>query len=520
MKIRPRFDAAARGAFGLLLAFAALAVLSPGASAQTVLGRARLGNNVEDVTYVTKGALSNHVVTLDGYEVYGLPASGNGNAPFKKLFDLRQLPINIGPRGLAYVESEGLFVLQEPSQPDKLFFVDHKGKLQSTRTIQYLGGFTPVQLEGLAYVPADSPSFADRILMVAWDENPDCNDGTGTRIEVIDRSGQVEAEIFPDAPARCRELGGVAYKKSGRLLVSDYNANTIDTLDLAGHVVAPQVGVAGGLALEGVVQLKDGRVVSCDYSSGRLLYFDSSLGRLAADDRSNHIGFGLSVPTGVAWDSDANRHLVLHGLALLRPAVAAVPASLNSASAVIASLSSDGFNFPDRLSYMPDEHRIVIGHRAAPRGVLLYDGAGGFAELVNVPPPPGGTLRGLEYIPTTQQFAGRVGTNALMRIFSRTGAPIRTIDLTPAGIVAVGGTAYFDPTHPTGGRFLVLDGSTATHRAIVTDFDGLLLSDFSYRDKLNALVAADVAYISTGPQAGAFSLVDSDNSELIVFSLN
>ncbi|HKG14037.1 MAG TPA: hypothetical protein VKB12_11875, partial [Pyrinomonadaceae bacterium] len=214
MKIKSRFDAAVRGAFALLTAFAALSVLSPEASAQTVISRARIGNNVEDITFVTKGALSNHVVTLDGYEVYGLPASGGGNAPFRKLFDLRQLPINIAPRGLAYVESEGLFVLQEPTQPDKLFFVDHKGDLQSTRTIQYLGGFEPLQLEGLAYVPADSPSFADRILMVAWDENPDCDDGTGTRIEVINRSGQVEAEIFPDAPVRCRELGGVAYRKT------------------------------------------------------------------------------------------------------------------------------------------------------------------------------------------------------------------------------------------------------------------------------------------------------------------
>src|SRR4051812_30358254 len=185
MRITDRFDALRGVAFVLLLAATALSLSAPEASAQTVLSRARLGNNVEDVTYVTKGALANHVVTLDGYEVYGLPASGNGNAPFKKLFDLRSLPINIGPRGLAYVESEGLFVLQEPSQPDKLFFVDHKGKLQSTRTIQYLGGFVPVQLEGLAYVPADSPSFADRILMVAWDENPDCDDGVGTRIEVI-----------------------------------------------------------------------------------------------------------------------------------------------------------------------------------------------------------------------------------------------------------------------------------------------------------------------------------------------
>lgn len=521
MKITDRFDALRRVAFVLLLAATALSLSAPEASAQTVLGRARLGNNVEDVTYVTKGALSNHIVTLDGYEVYGLPASGNGNAPFKKLFDLRSLPIQIGPRGLAYVESEQLFVLQDPSQTDKLFFVDHKGKLQSTRTIQYLGGFTPQFIEGLAYLPADSPSFPDRILMVVWDEDLDCDDASGTRIEVINRNGQVEAEIFPDAPVRCLNLGGVSFAKPGRMLVSDYNANTIDTLDLAGHIVAPQVAVAGPLALEGIVQVKDGRVVVCDYSTGHLLYFDSSLNRRAGDDRSNTIGFGMSVPTGVAWDSDAGRHLVLHSFALQRPAVAAVTVALNSAASVIPSLSSDGFPVPDRLSYMPDEHRIAIGHRGGPRGFLLYDSAGSFAQLVNLPPPPGGTLRGVEYIPTTQQFATRfTSNNRLLQIRARTGAPVRVINYTPTGITAVGGVAYFDPAHPSGGRFLVLDGNTAAHRAVITDFDGLLLSDFNYRDKLNALVAQDVAFISTGAQAGAFSLVDSDNSELIVFSLN
>lgn len=521
MKIKDLFNALARAASALLLAAVALSIFSSETSAQTVLGRARLGNNVEDVTYVSKGALSNHVVTLDGYEVFGLPASGNGNAPFKKLFDLRSLPINIGPRGIAYVESEGLFVLQEPSQPDKLFFVDHKGKLQSTRTIQYLGGFAPVQLEGLAYLPADSPSFADRILMVAWDEDLDCDDGSGTRIEVINRSGQVEAEIFPDAPVRCQNLGGVAFTKSGRLLLTDYNVNTIDTLDLAGHVVAPQVSVAGPLALEGVVQVKDGRVVVCDYSSGKLLYFDASLNRRAGDDRANAIGFGVSEPSGVAWDSDAGRHLVLSGLGLQRPKVDAVPVALNSASSVIASLNADGFPVPDRLSYMPDEHRIVIGHRGGPRAFLLYDGAGAFVETVNVPPPPGGTLRGVEYIPTTQQFATRLtSNNLLLQIRSRTGAAVRTIDYAPTGITTIGGVAYFDPAHTSGGRLLVFDGLVSAHRAVITDFNGLLLGDFNYRDKLNALVAQDVAFISTGPQAGAFSLIDTDNSELIVFTLN
>src|ERR1051325_4092470 len=98
MKITDLFHALARGTYApLLVVAAALSVFSLETHAQTVITRARIGNNVEDITYVSKGALANHVVTLDGYEVFGLPAAGNGNAPFKKLFDLRQLPIDIGP---------------------------------------------------------------------------------------------------------------------------------------------------------------------------------------------------------------------------------------------------------------------------------------------------------------------------------------------------------------------------------------------------------------------------------------
>lgn len=140
-----------------------------------------------------------------------------------------------------------------------------------------------------------------------------------------------------------------------------------------------------------------------------------------------------------------------------------------------------------------------------------------------MPPPPAGNIRGVEYIPATQQFAARLGQSLLLvRILSRAGSVVRLIDFTPTGLKAVGGVAYFNSSHPSGGQFLVLeaDAGAGRHRAVVTDFDGNLLGEFDCREKLGVLAATDLAHVSTGPQAGAFSLVDFDSSEIVVFNLD
>jgi len=532
-----RFEVVIRSAFILLFSLTTLLLIGSAGVAQTALNHARLGNNIEDITFVNKGPLANHIVMLDGYEVFRLPVEeerraggrddndgndhGNDeghNQSVRKLFDLRHLPIQVAPRGIAYVESEKLFVLQDPSQRTKLFFVDRKGHLRSTRTIQYLNGFDPVHLEGLVYLPVNSPVFPDHLVMVAWDENLDCDDGQGSRLEVMTRQGQVVAEIFPDSPLRCNNFAGVGSLEPNRLLVTSLQDNTISTLDFTGHIVGPQVSAFGAIAIEGIVQLSDGRVVTADYATGRLYYFSAGLNRRAGDDRSNTIGLSLSGPAGVAWNSDTHEHLVLTPYITTR-VVAAVSQTLGSGRTIV-NLTSTPFARAVRLSYLPDEHLIALAHPNSPRAVLLFNAAGSLVEQVVTPPPPGGSLRTVEYIPTTQQFAVGFGPAPLLRIISRTGALVRTIDLAPTGITAVGGVAYFNSAHPSGGEFLILDSGLTNDRAIITDFNGNLLSEFNYRDRLGVLNATDVAFISTGPQAGAFSLVDLDSSELVVFRLN
>jgi len=544
IKSTPRFDVVIRSTFILLFSLTGLLLIASEGAAQTVLNRARLGNNIEDITFVKKGPLANNIVMLDGYEVFALPVEkekhggggGDGdddndgnnhgndhgddechNQSARKLFDLRGLPIQVAPRGFAYVESENLFVMDDPLQITKLLFVDRNGHLQSTRTIQYLNGFVPIHIEGLTYIPANSPIFPDRLVMVAWDDDPAC-DGQGMRLEVMTRQGQVVSEIFPDAPLRCNTITGVSLLAPNRLLVTTFPDNNIWTLDSAGHIIT-RTTAFGAAAIDGIVQLSDGRVVTADYATGRLYYFSAGLTRRPGDDRSHTLGLSLSIPVGVAWDSDTNEHLVLTSTAIPTPVVAAVSPTLGSGRTIAKpTIPPDGF--VNGLSYLPDEHLIAVSQTNSPRAVLLFNAAGSLVDQVVTPMPPNGALRSVEYIPTTQQFAVRFGGPPLLSIISRTGAVVRTIDLAPTGITAVRGVAYFNPAHPSGGEFLIIDANPATHRAIITDFNGNLLSEFNYRDKLGVLQAFDVAFISTGPQAGAFSLVDTNSSELIVFRLN
>lgn len=542
IKSTTRFEVVIRSVFILLFSLTTLLLISSQAVAQTVLNRARLGNNIEDITFVKKGPLANNIIMMDGYEVFALPVEkekhgGGGDhdnddnhhnddndnddsecQSARKLFDVRQLPIQLAPRGITYVESENLFVMDDPLQLTKLLFVDRNGHLQSTRTIQYLNGFEPVHIEGLAYLPANSPVFPDHLVMVVWDDDPDCG-GQGSRLEVMTRQGQVVAEIFPDLPLRCNTIVGVSPLAPNRLLVTSFPDNNIWTLDFTGHIVAPRITAFGATAIDGIVQLSDGRVVTADYATGRLYYFSAGLNRRPGDDRSHTIGLSLSIPTGVAWNSDTNEHLVVTSTVIPTRVLAAVSPTLGSGRTIV-DLTTSPFVSTERLSYLPDEHLIAVSHNNSPRAVLLFNTAGSLVEQVVTPTPPAGALRSVEYIPTTQQFAVRFGAAPLLSIISRTGAVVRTIDLAPTGITAVRGIAYFNPAHPSGGEFLIIDANQAAHRVIITDFNGNLLGEFNYRDKLNVLQAVDVAFISTGPQAGAFSLVDTNSSELIVFRLN
>jgi hypothetical protein len=79
---------------------------------------------------------------------------------------------------------------------------------------------------------------------------------------------------------------------------------------------------------------------------------------------------------------------------------------------------------------------------------------------------------------------------------------VRTIDLRPLGVARQLSFAYFDPAHPSGGKFLVLDPD---NDALIVDFNGNLLSRFDYKTALDVPFAFGVTAVRSGPYAGAFA---------------
>lgn len=482
--------------------------------AQTVLQRTRLGNNTEDITFVPTGPFASHIAILDGHEVLGIPAEGGGESVVRKLFDLRSLPLRGWPRGIAYIESEQLFALVDPGQTSKLFVVDHLGNPRETRTIRYLSGFTPVHLEGMVYLPPDAPVFPDRLLLVAY------SPAFEPRIQVLRPDGEVVAEIFPESPVGSSFIAGLAFLAPDRLLVGI--DDTIWTLDLFGKIVDGPKTLPEAGSIEGLIQLRNGRVVAVDYSAGTLFFFDESLSRLPEEDRNYKIGLGLSLPRGQAWNTETTEyvtHFLIRFGAPAQRAMAAIAPSLDAARQ-LTDLTAAGFVRPRGMAYLPDENLIALAHQRVPRAILLYDGSGNPAGEVDLTVL--GQPMGVTYIPGRREFAVIVREQPRkIHILTRSGFPVRTIDLTPTGVtVREGGIEFFNPAHPSGGQFMILDASFTTHRALITDFNGNVLGEFNYRTGLGLLTPLDLTAITTGAQAGAFAITDPENSEIVIFRLD
>jgi hypothetical protein len=547
-----------------------------------VIRRNRIGNNTEDITY-TPGPdrLSETIAILDGLSVLGVtlprlptpaptPTPGGGTGvPFKvgglgqpaevveaqeqpgvvtprpfpitpaagqavKLFDLHGLSIQSGPRGIAYIESEGLYAFNDPTQPSTLLLADGDGRPHGTRAINYLGGFTPQHVEGIAYIPQTSPVFPDHLVMVALTLRPTQE----SRLEVIRRDGQVVQEIRPQEPVGSSFVTGVCFKAPGQLLVSTDEDDAIYVLDFNGKIIGSTSGPRPtqpppGLPLhgiEGLVQLPPvgphdfgGFVAAADYDDGTLVLIPPDLELPPRPVCSYRVGVGLSQPTGIAWDTTTNQHVVL---SFLRGR----PSSSIFLSTVAPTLSS-GRPLAElgtgklRLGYLPDERLIAVTFRPLPDrsgkpAILLYNDQGALVEEIDVPVDKVGLPFAVTYMPTTREFVLRGQPPSVLYFLSRKGANVNgRVDLgkTSAAVKSVLGLAFFNPQHPTGGQFLVLD---VQNRLVVTDLNGEKLGEFDARKELNVVRPVAVSAITTGPDAGAFAITDPDNSEIVVFRMD
>lgn len=207
-------------------------------------------------------------------------------------------------------------------------------------------------------------------------------------------------------------------------------------------------------------------------------------------------------------------------LSLEAPQLVSIPFTLNSFEPVfdITAGTDTGMIGRGGIDYLPEE-RLIASLDRQEAEIELFTMTGDLVERISV--AAFGVPRRIRFIPHLQQFAIVFGATGVT-FLSRSGSFVRELDFAAAGIKAIVGLAFFDPLHPTGGQFLVFDNLFfGSPRAVVTDFAGIPLKEFDYRQELGVIVPIQVAPVTTGPYAGAFGVLDSQNQyELIVFRVN
>lgn len=515
------------------LVLLSLAILE--VNAQTVVNRARIGGYAEDITFVTSGALKGQLVMMNGYELYAVEMIKKG--VLTKVCKLEHPELDQFVNGFTFVPSEGLFAMNNAPHPDKLFMFDQACGFKGTRPIQYLdSNYRPGHIEGLAYVPSDAPVFPDHLIMAVWD----ALGASSVRLEIMRRDGVVVAEIHrPDWPTQLLfdgGLGDVMYLGPNRLLLSAYHPDGLWIIDFSGNIVSGPLATGADGTGEGLVRLDDGRVVATSYPQN-LLVFDKNLNRQATDDRQDLIGLNLSVPNGIAWDSNADRLLVTHDTNLnLNAAVSGFSTALNTATPIV-NLSS--FGLTRQTAYVPQDDLIAVLRFGVPndRAILLFNANGSLNSQISLSPTSLGQNFGqpfaLAYLPVTDEFVVGFGgvpgpdqpfERLRLRVISRTGTLVRTIDLAGTGTAGVNGLEYFVDPLTGAGRLLLI---SAFGRMIITDLDGnsrrtdgISFREFNSRVKFGLITRNDIAAITSGPLAGAFAIVDSNGGEVVIFRLN
>lgn len=484
------------------------------ASSVQVVSRQRLGNNTEDITYLTQGRKPGLAI-MDGYDVLDPSFS-----PPAKLFDVLGQDIKAAPRGIVYVESRGLYVFSDTLQTATLFRADSAGEPLKPLNIQYPTDATPQSVEGLDYIPTRSLLFPDHLILVASFVNDDGD--LEARLEIINFNGQVVQEIVPQGDLAFVFLTGVSFKMPGSLLVSSDDDETIYELDFQGNVLASFTGAPPTQptlhGIEGLALTLDGRGAAAGGNDGIIAGFapgNDLPPTLAFDYR---IGPGLSLPTGLAWDSSNNQFLLI---------------SFDRARDLNTFISSVTRDFVTtgpvtqvdeltrKLTYLPAERLIAATHTNNPRGILLFDRKGNPAGQIST--TQFGTPQVITYITSTSEFAlvfrdtADSSKKSKLLVLTRQGLLSRVIDFAPAGVTRITGAAYFNPRHPTGGQFLIIDGQTNT--AVITDFYGAPLDNFSIREKLGILAPTAVTTIATTRTGSEFAIANGESSEIVVFSL-
>lgn len=498
---------ARRGLSFVLVVLGLLAGASPAAGVR----RTRIGNNTEDIAFISSGLLAGRVAILDGEEMWIVPDASLSDCRVaaRRLFGLDLLE-NEGPLfGMDFIASEGLFAYLDGFFVETLLLSDMRGRPVASRTIRYLGGFLPGSLDGLVYVPATATRFPDHLVLAAFDDS-----SFFTRLEVIDRSGQVVHEIFPADPVGPDFLTGVGFQAPDRLIVSPFREE-VWVLDFDGNIIEGPLVIDGAGDVEGIVEVSDGRMVFADNGVGTLFFYDAALQPLPGEHRDYRIEPGWTRPSGLTWNPDTSELLMRNNAftAVFDSEIVSMPLPADSICPQV-DLSANGFGIIGDMTYLEAEGLTALTNRAFPSAIGLFDATGTKVEEIDVSAI--GRPESITWVPETNEFVVTFSAaRTVLQFLSRDGTPARTVDMAPLGAVSLGALAYFPDPDSGEGRLAQFDG---TGLALVTDLDGNLVQQFDVGD-LGFVAPSDVSYLSSGPLEGRFAAVLASTSEYILFEL-
>lgn len=283
-------EAVGRKTIIILLTVCFLLWASP-APAQEVIESYDLGNNIEDLTYISGGDLAGKFAFCDGWRVYTLDLDTHG---YEELFYYGESPLGIPGRGITYIGAGDYadhFLINDPVHPDTLYifsttgtlaaevdasdipwyrhcegltYIDsgpHQGRfamnLFDNDWLQYLtifsianeGGnirtyhkkdITGAELGdfplGLTFLPSDYPDPAYQNHFVIADLNPDDWENPVLYLRVLDDQGNLKARF----PAADEAYEGLAYitngAHQGKFIASTHHARDVRLRDLEGTI--------------------------------------------------------------------------------------------------------------------------------------------------------------------------------------------------------------------------------------------------------------------------------------------
>jgi hypothetical protein len=539
-----------------------VSLFSLSGSAQTVVSRIKIGGYSEGTAYVSTGIFAGNTVMMRGTDVVGYPDILTSRRAPRVLFDVLALPIKDQPRGIAYIPGTRRFVFAENGQPDRLILSDENGQYAGVLFFQFPDNdsYRPNRFEGMAYIPADSANYPDHLAVITSYE-PSLAAATGPavrRILFVNRLGNVDASLDPRYPTvppdtvfpdgyEPGEIGSIAYQ--GNVLICG-ESSVLWKMDFSGNVVGDAVSVPNGTWFEGVTVLPGGTIIATD-GYRKVWAFDPDLNPLTSLTRDVTVGLGIN-PSALAWNNDTGNFLLLERNGIPN-VIYSVPATFGTKS-VIANLDSivvpQQFLLPGEKSqlepfrlygmvYRDDVDEIALSYYSVSpivngqplfpsrARIVSFDNSGqlvDYQRLQDAQTPMVFSPSLLSYIPpdageSRYVMRGTAPEQKKLKLASPADGTLREIiDLAPQGISGISAIEYFNttPGSPGGGRFLVLANG---YRAVVTAFDGSVLTDFDYREKLGILMTGDLAYISTGTLAGAFATIANGGNEIVIFYL-